>query len=494
MTLAGPAQTRSLVVPAAAALIFAVTLAYGLNGGAAGPSLGHIATVFVVVGAISALVGLRYPRLPLYAALAYTAGPLSLYVTFRYTTAASPYPLAGDLALDAAVTLGLLFGSAVAAATTALNDRSRQIGMFSWALLVLLAAWLLSAAVGVIRGNSLRYILTDLTPVVELAAAYWCVALLVRREHIRTLLLITGGALLITALIRLGFYVSSANGFAVTGQLLGGHHIRRLFIVQPYSWWLPLAAAACLNLPRGRLRSAVGASALISAVMVFVSFERGTWVVAALGLLPSAGVAVRRHPRRAGVAVAAVVIVLAGLELSGHGRYDPVSLAFKRLAYTRQQVFDPNQPLQNKRKDEANALIKDIRAHPNFWPAGAGLGATYVGPTGFRDRTYAASFKKKHYAFDLYLGVALRSGLIGLAALGALLAAMVFLPLSRIRATADHRHRLLCTSVIALTLGLAGISIVNPGLLLHPLVLYQGLTFALLLATPLPEPRRPHAG
>jgi hypothetical protein len=196
--------------------------------------------------------------------------------------------------------------------------------------------------------------------------------------------------------------------------------------------------------------------------------------------LPLLAILLWKRPRVALATGAVVLVASVGLAAAGKGSYNPVALVFHRLAYTRTQVFDPNEPLQNKRSDEARAIARTIRDHPTYWPVGAGLGATYVGPTGFRNIGYKDSFKAKHYSFNTYLAVALRSGLLGLVALSLLIVGMLRVALCAARSSKARFLSLAGATVFGGTVALIGVSIVDPELLIHPLALYLGATFGLL--------------
>jgi O-antigen ligase len=444
-------------------------------------SLWKLAALFIALGTTSAVISVARPRFPLTAALAYVGSPLSFYIVFRHTSSAFAYPAARDLSLDAAVTLGLLAGAVPPLlARPSLRLRATRDTLLL-ALAALSTAWLITALIGVLRGNPLRYIATDLIPVAEIVLAYLAACFLYTRpSQLRLVALVATSSLAVTAVVRLGFYPFGTRGYGVTQQGIGSHVLPRLFLVQPFAWMAPLCGVYALTARTRRARVAGCLLALLFGACVLVSFERGTWVMLGCAALPVLGVLLWKRPRAAVGAVAAVAVVSIGLAVVGKGSYNPIVLVTQRLAYTRAQVFDPNEPLQNKRSDEARALAREIRDHPAHWPIGAGLGATYVGPTGFRNIDYKKSFRPKHYAFNTYLAVAFRSGLLGLIALAALIVGMFRVAWLAASSRRTRSLRLAGATVFGGTVALVGISIVDPEILIHPLAVYLGATFGIL--------------
>lgn len=456
-------------------------LAYVIGSNASTLDLTDLAGLFAALAAMSGIVALRLPTFPLAAALVYVGSPLSFFIVFRHTGSAFAYPAARDLSLDAAVALGLLAGAVV----PLLRRPEFRLRATGDGLLVPIAvisiAWLITALVGVLRGNPLRYVITDLIPVVEITLAYLAASrLYTRPSELRLLAFAATGSLAVTAVVRLGFYPFGTRGYGVTQQGIGSHVLPRLFLVQAFAWMAPLCGVYALTARATRPRVIGAALAVLFGTCVLVSFERGTWVILGCATLPLLGVVLWKRPRLALLAGAFVAVLSIGLAVAGKGSYNPIALVVQRLAYTRTQVFDPNEPLQNKRSDETRALAREIRDHPEHWPLGAGLGATYVGPTGFRDIGYNDSFKQKHYSFNTYLAVGLRSGILGLVALALLVFGLLRLAWRAARSKSARLLSLAGATVFGGTLALVAISIVDPEILIHPLALYLGATFGLL--------------
>jgi O-antigen ligase len=473
--------TRLWVAASVATAVSLVLLVYVLERDATRVRLSELAALFVALTAASNVIALRMPRFPLAAALAYAGSPLSFYIVFRHTSAAFAYPDARDLSVDAAITLGLLCGAIAPLVARAEFRAGTGRDRLLLPLGALSGAWFITALVGLARGNSPRYVVTDLIPVAEIVLAYVAASrLFTRPSQLRRFVLLATSSLAVTAVVRLAFYPFGTRGFGVTQQGIGAHILPRFFLVQPFAWLAPACAVYALT-ARTRRRRLVGAALVtLFGTCTLLSFERGTWVVLGCALLPVLGVLVWKRPRAAIAALAAAAVASIALAAVGKGSYNPITLVAHRLAYTRTQVFDPNEPLQNKRSDEARALVREIQDHPSYWPVGAGLGATYVGPTGFRDIGYKESFKPKHYSFNTYLAVALRSGLLGLVTLALLIVGMLRVAWLAARSTRARFLSLAGATVFGGTVALVGISIVDPEILIHPLALYLGATFGLL--------------
>jgi O-antigen ligase len=455
-------------------------LAYVLAHTTASLRLPELGVLVAVISGMSSVIAFRMPRFPLAAALAYAGSPLSFYIVFRDTSSSSPYPAAHDLSIDAAVALGLLSG-AIVPLLLRRELRPRRSEYFLLALGALSAAWILTAFLGLARGNAATYVVTDLIPVAEVVLAYLAVTrLYTRPAQLRPLFLSTVVSLAVTAFVRLGFYPFGIHGFGVTQQPVGSRLLPRLFLIQPYAWLMPLCVVYYLTARTRRRRLLGSGLAVLFGTCALLSFERGTWVILGCAILPLLAVILWKRPRVAATAVVIATVASVALAATGKGSYNPIQLVAHRLAYTRTQVFDPNEPLQHKRSDETRAILRAIRHHPENWLAGAGLGATYVGPTGFRDVGYQQSFKRKHYSFNTYLAVALRSGALGLIALALLVLAMLNLAWRSARSAQTQSLRLVGAAAFGGTVALVGVSVVDPELLIHPLAIYLGATFGLL--------------
>src|SRR5919204_4373011 len=86
----------SAIAAAVAAAISGSVVAWAATMTGSKISLLTLAAIGLLLATISASVALRVPLFPLWASLGYAAGPLSFYIVFRHTDAASPYPDASD--------------------------------------------------------------------------------------------------------------------------------------------------------------------------------------------------------------------------------------------------------------------------------------------------------------------------------------------------------------------------------------------------------------
>jgi hypothetical protein len=475
-----------LTLPLAVALSAAAGAALALAVAAAGPSEGIApAEALAAVGLGAALaIAVFHPAAGLVMSLAYMASPLSFYILFRATEIGSPYPPASDLALDAAVTLAL-----AGAAAAGLLLRSWGAGErlpappLARPLVAVTAVLAVTAAIGLALGNPVRYVLTDIVPFAELGVlAFLTAAVVTTREHALLLVRIVAVSLAVTAIVRLVLYAQGTGAFGVQTVTLEGDARPRLYQTYPYGWALPFALA-CAVAARGAFdRLCALGMALLCALMVLLSFERGVWAFAALGTLTVVVFGVWKRPRMMAPVVAialAALVAGGGLLGGGSGFKDPVSLVRDRLSGTDEQL-EGGSGLGNKRQDEAEALWKEFRRDEAGWPLGHGLGAEYVGPTGTSEGTYATSFEKKHYSFNWYLAMLFRAGVVGLAVAIWLVAAIGLAGYRTFRRGASLLTRGAGLALLAGIVALALLAPINPYLVAHPLAALQGATIALV--------------
>jgi hypothetical protein len=471
-----PALALSAVVGAG------VALGVAFAGPAGGVTLS--AALAAVGFGLALAVALLVPEAGLVMALAYAASPLSFYILFRGTTAESPYAASSDLALDAAVTLGL-----AAAATTGALLRSWAAGEpllpafpARRPLAAIAAVLAATAAIGVVLANPVRSLAADVVPFAELGLLLLLTAKLVdTRQKALTLVRVVAASLAVTAIVRLVLYAQGPGSFGVESITLDGAARPRLFQAYAFGWALPFALVWALAADAWRERLAALGVAMLCGVMVVLSFERGLWVFAAVATLPVLLFGLRHRPK-VGVPVLAsglaALVLVGGLAGDGSGFSDPVSLIGTRLAYTGEQLH--GQGIQSKRQDEASALWRTIRDEPAGWPLGQGLGAEYVGPTGIRAGNYAGSFRKKHYSFNWYLAMGLRTGLVGLAVAIWLVIALGAVGVAAFRRGGSVRARGAGLALVSALAGLAIVAPIDPYLIAHPLAAFQGATVALV--------------
>jgi ubiquinone/menaquinone biosynthesis C-methylase UbiE len=471
-----------LAVAASALVGAGIALAVQVAGPAEGLSVLDAAGA-IGVGLLLAVAAL-VPRLGLTMTLAYVASPLSFYILFRNTDFVSPYPASSDLALDAAITLGLAGAALVGAAARSWASGGPLLPALPARrpLIVIAVVLLVTGAIGVARGNPLRFVLADVVPFAELGVLAWLTLTVVdTREKALVLVRIVALSLAATAIVRLVLYLQGPGAFGVESVTLGGSSRARLYQAYPYGWLLPFALACALAARRLLDRLCALGVALLCGLMVLLSFERGLWVFAAVATLGVVAFGLRRRPR---VMVPVLATALAafvlggGLLGGGSGFKDPISLVRERLAGTSEQLAQ-RQGISHKRQDEATLLWRRVRDDEGAWPLGHGLGAEYVGPTGIREGEYAASFRKKHYSFNWFLAMAFRTGFVGLAVAVWLVLALAGFGLRLFRRGGSPLERGTGLALAGGVAGLALVAAVDPYLIAHPLASIQGATLAM---------------
>jgi ubiquinone/menaquinone biosynthesis C-methylase UbiE len=485
-----------LAVASSALLGLGIALAVRFAGPAAGVSqldaLG--AVCFGLLLAVAALA----PQAGLGMALAYAASPLSFYILFRNTEVGEPYPASADLALDAAITLGLAGAALVGAAARSWGSGRGVLPSLPVRrpLAAIALVLLVTGVAGVALGNPLKLVLADVVPFAELGVLVALTLSVVdTREKALRLVRIVALSLAATAVVRLVLYAQGPGSFGVETVTLEGSARPRLFQAYPYGWVLPFALA-CALAARGRLdRICALGLALLCGLMVLVSFERGLWVFAAVGTPAVVLFGLYRRPRFMAPVVATAVAALVlggGLLGGGSGFTDPVSLVRERLAGTSEQL-QQREGIRHKRQDEATLLWRRIRDDEAGWPLGHGLGAEYVGPTGIHAGDYASSFRKKHYSFNWYLAMAFRTGLVGLLAAAWLVLALAAFGLRVFRGGDSLLERGGGLAFVGGIAGLALVAPIDPYLLAHPLATFQGVALALVALVARWGPRGPEA-
>ena len=475
-----------LTLPVAVTIGAAAGLALALAIEGAGPADGVArADAVAAVGLGLALaIAVLHPTAGLVMSLAYSASPLSFYITFRETEAGSPYPPTSDLALDAVVTLGIAGAAAAGLVLRSWGAREPLPAPPVWRpLLAVTAVLLVTAVLGLVLGNPVRLVLADIVPFAELGLlGFLTLAVVTTRRRALLLVRIVGASLAVTAIVRLILYAQGTGAFGIETVTLEGSARPRLYQTYPYVWLLPFAVACAVAARRLVDRASALAMALLCVLMVLLSFERGVWAFAAIGTLPVVVFGTWKRPRMMApvVAVALAALVLgAGLLGGGSGFTDPISLVRERLAGTTEQL-KRREGIQHKRQDEASALWSRIRRDEAGWPIGHGLGAEYVGPTGISEGAYATSFEKKHYSFNWYLAMAFRTGVVGLAVAIWLVAAMGLVGYRAFRRGGSLLARGAGLALLAGIAGLALLAPINPYLIAHPLAAFQGATLGLL--------------
>jgi hypothetical protein len=160
---------------------------------------------------------------------------------------------------------------------------------------------------------------------------------------------------------------------------------------------------------------------------------------------------------------------------------NPVAAVFERLVYSKNQLSAPSGTIESKRSDETRRLLLAYRDDPRGWVFGQGLGAEYVGPAGLLEGTYAKNFRRKHYVFDSYLALLLRTGAVGLVVNLWLVAALIWIFAKLARVAHSPVVRLAAAGSAAATVGLAVVAVLQPYLVAHPLAAFEAAALAMLL-------------
>ena len=459
-------------------------------------------------GASLAWVAERAPFVCLTAALAYLVSPINFWLLFRHTDWLNAYPSRTDLGLAAAPALALLAlgGLAVLAVNPIAAIRAAWTGLLAKAIWLLAAIGVVSGVYGLLRHNSLGLIASDFLPIAELVGFYFLTTNSVKSlSDAMTLALWTVGSLTITIVLRVYFFLPAVDalpnfadgyqhglyGTGVTALYVIGRIMPRLPLLQSAAWLMPFTLAYAFRGPDKRIRLALAAASALLAIAIYLSFERGLWLFAAVGIgivvLEGVRGSWRRLPSRRSLLVGLAIGLLAYGAVAAVIRAEPATTALNRLGYTLVQLNSVN-PLSHKRQDELKGILADLQPgvvggpRPALLVLGIGLGATYQGPTGSLDTNYVAqAHNTKHYTYDTYLAVLLRMGIAGelglLIAFGAF-ALYAFLVWWR---SPTPVARILGAAAIGALAGVAVMSFVDPYLLAHPITIFEGVTAALLV-------------
>lgn len=424
------------------------------------------------------------------AGLVYAASPLSFYLQFRGTSFYDAYPARSHLALDAAITMIPAVIALLVLWRVGLVSRSSLRPLlprsFSLALLATGMVTLLAAALGLAFGNRPSLVAGDLEPYLEFGAYLVATVLSFSTVgQVRRAALWVFGSLCLTAVIRLGLATQMQHGLGVTGVYVGHHFVPRLFLLQPYGWLLGVALAVAVAATRPQARRLAILATAVFVLVTLVSFERALWFEAFVACTPALWALARRRPLRsvigAVVAVPIILVAMTALLAATGSRANPVAAVFERLVYSKNQLSAPSGTLESKRSDETQRLLHAYRDDPKGWVFGQGLGAEYVGPAGLREGTYAKNFRRKHYVFDSYLALLLRTGAVGLVVNLWFVAALIWVFAKLARVAHSPVVRVAAAGSAAATLGLAVVGVLQPYLLAHPLAAFEAAALAMLL-------------
>jgi O-antigen ligase len=147
-------------------------------------------------------------------------------------------------------------------------------------------------------------------------------------------------------------------------------------------------------------------------------------------------------------------------------------LAWSRLSYSYEQLFDPSNDNQRLRQIEATWIIEEIVKAPI---TGIGLGGTYYAPGN------GLSWSEKHWVHNTYLQVPLRMGIPGLLVL--LWMILSFITTSRrvYLSVTDPTSKALIIGIWGSLVCLAIQSVTAAIWFMHPVSLFAGMAWALVV-------------
>ena len=408
--------------------------------------------------------------------------PLFLAVMFLE----SPLPLLLDNKPSALLTGGLLglaaFGC-LFSPVTHLNTVSLPVRRSVWFFGV---CGLLSAAKGLWLGNSSEYVIGDLFQVEEFVAVFILVSLLVNNETIGVRLLKCAlGATYVNSVWQL---VQSATGLSIGEGLpsvdsdVGGFVSRTISLDAIYVFVVVVSLYRVIPVRRRYwLWILLGPTV---ANLVF-SFTRGVWVASTVGFLTCTWLLSKEQRLRLLKVAALIVFGIAAIssvwQIGGEGSQVSLLDAIQaRLWFGMSQVqqgWEGDIHVQTRRFVEIAMIAPQVMSSPFL---GTGMGALYSidAAAMFAESTGLIDY---HYMHNLYLRVAFRMGLLGLAAFCFVLYFYFRSSLRHYFAMPDDSLRALTAGLIAAVAAQVVLSMTSPTLLEHPMAGLAGCTMALTL-------------
>ncbi len=226
---------------------------------------------------------------------------------------------------------------------------------------------------------------------------------------------------------------------------------------------------------RQRALAALGMA--LTTVATVTGLTRGLWLASGVGcaLILAVVPGWRRRAAAAGVGVAAAVLLLGGASLvhSVFGAPDPGAALLDRIRYTGEQLFHPINQVQERRVIETSDVLTLAVHSPVF---GYGLGAQYIGPTGYTPLD--TTIGERHFVHDGYLAILLRLGLLGLVAYGWLAVRFLARALAYARASMPRTDAVAVTAVVAGFAGLLVFSVTSDYLMRHPMAVPLAISMA----------------
>jgi hypothetical protein len=349
--------------------------------------------------------------------------------------------------------------------------------------LLLCSIGALGAAYGLARGNPATVVIGDFYQILEFASLFVLSRILVRTElQLRTVMLVIVGAAILTSVLQ------TVDAFMQAPYLpkMEGLHTKRIInMFAPIAFVVLLAA-----FPSARQRTWAVAGLLVVEGYIILSFARGLWLTTAVSTLFLLA-ALRAPLRRPALKLSCVCAVVGGVLIL---TFNLGPLVAHRINFGVEQLSNipaappaggtvsesaqssnipapfpsniPDAPLASRRVLEHVLLFHEIAERPLL---GHGLGATYAiagsavmgGPAG-----QLISF---HFVHDLYLAIAFRLGLPGLAIFLSMLWIYFRQAMENLRSAAlSHETAALVAGLAAAVFGQAVLSLTSPVFFNHP--------------------------
>jgi O-antigen ligase len=343
-----------------------------------------------------------------------------------------------------------------------------------------------SALYGFWIGNESSYVLGDLFQVLEFVIVFILATQMTADERtLRQVLTWTLLTMLLT--ITWQFYLFAQGRVADEAFFFygGGPLVGSLPRTIDFDSLMVFVVLLCLYPFVVRNRDRMGLLAILAYVVanLILSFARGIWIGALAAVVVSVWLlkgAVRRKLLRISLLLALGVACMAGIwRLStGGSAVSLMDLMRTRYEYTFVEVEEWRTGYSNepRRLGEIEAIIPQVLKSPVL---GKGLGGTYhvVEPNDFGIPVVT----KEHFIHNLYLSVAFRMGLIGLA----VLVWIFFLYFRDARKTVnllpDGLAKALAAGFASSLAGMVAVSMTSPTLLNHPTAAFAAGLMALTL-------------
>jgi O-antigen ligase len=398
--------------------------------------------------------------------LAYVDNPI---IRLTSVTDDSPFSYGPVAAL-----IGLGFAAGCAGLVSRHIQRPRYA--LDGAVAALAGIAVLGAVYGLARGNARFYVVDDLFQILEFCIFYFVATTLISRAQdvlflLKMILALTVACAFTDFITAYLSWNPAVDGF----PRISPDGIRAL-----PGLIFPVVVSALVFATRRRVW--LGLSFGLLLVWIVASLTRGLWFsnVLALIFLAIASSSKGERLRLArGLGVALVVLaILAIPAVLVAQQWAPHLLDYLefRITYTPQQLFNPANRIEARRELEVVYVAGDLMRSPLTAVFGEGLGATYLGDTGYSAATL--TFGDRHFIHDSYLAYWFRMGIPGLVAY--LLLAWRFLSVG-LRQGRKGIPRGVLTGLLAAYVAVLVYSITSDSLLRHPTGLFVALAMAAVL-------------